>query len=126
MVSLMHLYRTADMNPTSSLPQVAASESKTVVRDRLVTENMSIVRPIALRVKESLPVHVDIDDLIHAGIMGLLDAAEKFDDSRQVTFRLYARHRIRGAMLDSLRDQDWATRDLRRWHKRLESATAGG
>jgi RNA polymerase sigma factor for flagellar operon FliA len=81
------------------------------------------VRAIAVRVYENLPVHVELDDLVHAGILGLFDAALKFDDSKQVSFQGYAKHRIKGAILDSLRDMDWASRDLRRRHKQLEEVT---
>jgi RNA polymerase sigma factor for flagellar operon FliA len=92
-------------------------------RDRLVLKHLPLVRAIAVRVYENLPVHVDLDDLIHAGIMGLFDAALKYDGSKQVTFQGYAKHRIKGAILDSLRDMDWASRDLRRRHKQLEAIT---
>lgn len=92
-------------------------------RDRLVLEHLPLVRAIAVRVYENLPVHLDLDDLVHAGIMGLFDAALKYDDNKQVTFKGYAKHRIKGAILDSLRDMDWASRDLRRRHKRLEAIT---
>lgn len=92
-------------------------------RDQLVLEHLPLVRAIAIRVYENLPVHVDLDDLIHAGVMGLFDAALKFDGEKQVTFRGYAKHRIKGAILDSLRDMDWASRDLRKRHKQLESIT---
>lgn len=68
-------------------------------------------------------MHVELEDLVHAGILGLFDAAHKFDDSKQVLFRGYAKHRIKGAILDSLREMDWASRDLRRRHKRLEEVT---
>jgi RNA polymerase sigma factor for flagellar operon FliA len=74
-------------------------------------------------VYENLPVHVDLDDLVHAGILGLFDAATKFDPEKQVIFSSYAKHRIKGAILDSLRQLDWASRDLRRRHKQLEAAT---
>jgi len=74
-------------------------------------------------VYENLPVHVDLDDLVHAGILGLFDAATKFDPEKQVVFSSYAKHRIKGAILDSLRQLDWASRDLRRRHKQLEAAT---
>jgi RNA polymerase sigma factor for flagellar operon FliA len=66
---------------------------------------------------------VDIDDLVHAGILGLFDAAKKFNPRKQVTFSSYAKHRIKGAILDSLRQLDWASRDLRRRHKQIEAAT---
>jgi RNA polymerase sigma factor for flagellar operon FliA len=85
-------------------------------------EHLSLVKAIAVRVHESLPVHVDLDDLIHAGIIGLFDAASKFDPDKQVTFSAYAKHRIKGAMLDSLRQLDWASRDLRRRHKQVDNA----
>lgn len=92
-------------------------------RDQLVLEHLPLVRAIAVRVYENLPVHVDLDDLIHAGVMGLIDAAMKFDGNKEVTFRGYAKHRIKGAILDSLRNLDWASRDLRKRHKQLESIT---
>jgi RNA polymerase sigma factor for flagellar operon FliA len=82
-----------------------------------------LVKAIAVRVYENLPVHVDLDDLVHAGILGLFDAATKFDPEKQVVFSSYAKHRIKGAILDSLRQLDWASRDLRRRHKQLEAAT---
>lgn len=92
-------------------------------RDRLVLKHLPLVRAIAVRVYENLPVHVELDDLVHAGILGLFDAAQKYDDNKQVNFQSYAKHRIKGAILDSLRDMDWASRDLRKRHKRLEEIT---
>src|SRR5437868_9902379 len=92
-------------------------------RDQMVLENLSLVKAIAVRVHESVPVHVDLDDLIHAGVMGLIDAAEKYDSGKKVEFKSYAKHRIKGAILDSLRQLDWASRDMRRRHKQVEAAT---
>src|SRR6267378_4192612 len=97
--------------------------SRMAKRDRIILEHLPLVRAIAIRVYENLPVHVDLDDLVHAGILGLFDAALKYDGDKQVTFRSYAKHRIKGAMLDSLRDLDWASRDLRKRHKKLEEIT---
>ena len=97
--------------------------SKTSKRDRVVLEHLPLVKAIAVRVYENLPVHVDLDDLVHAGILGLFDAATKYDPEKQVVFSSYAKHRIKGAILDSLRQLDWASRDLRRRHKQLEAAT---
>jgi RNA polymerase sigma factor for flagellar operon FliA len=97
--------------------------SKISKRDRVVLEHLPLVKAIAVRVYENLPVHVDLDDLVHAGILGLFDAATKFDPEKQVVFSSYAKHRIKGAILDSLRQLDWASRDLRRRHKQLEAAT---
>src|SRR6266852_3572497 len=93
------------------------------LRDRIVLDHLPLVKAIAVRVHENLPVHVDLDDLIHAGIMGLFDAASKYDPEKKVIFHSYAKHRIKGAILDSLRQLDWASRDLRRRHKQVEAAT---
>ncbi|HBY60488.1 MAG TPA: FliA/WhiG family RNA polymerase sigma factor, partial [Solibacterales bacterium] len=82
-----------------------------------------LVKAIAVRVHESLPVHVDMDDLVHAGVLGLFDAVGKYDPDKKVAFSAYAKHRIKGAILDSLRQLDWASRDLRRRHKQVEAVT---
>jgi RNA polymerase sigma factor for flagellar operon FliA len=93
------------------------------LRDRIVLDHLPLVKAIAVRVHENLPVHVDLDDLIHAGILGLFDAASKYDAEKKVVFHSYAKHRIKGAILDSLRQLDWASRDLRRRHKQVEAVT---
>jgi len=100
-----------------------AASSTFADRDRLVVDHLPLVRAIAIRVYESIPVHVDLDDLIHAGVMGLIDAATRFDSTKDVSFQSYAKHRIKGSILDSLRAADWASRDLRKRHKQLESIT---
>src|SRR5450755_403749 len=97
--------------------------AKIARRDRIVIEHLPLVKAIAIRVHENLPVHVDLDDLVHAGVLGLFDAASKFNPEKQVAFSSYAKHRIKGAILDSLRQLDWASRDLRRRHKQVEAAT---
>jgi DNA-directed RNA polymerase specialized sigma subunit len=102
---------------------VKAKSSKMTQRDRVVLEHLPLVKAIAVRVHENLPVHVDLDDLVHAGILGLFDAATKYDPDKMVTFSSYAKHRIKGAILDSLRQLDWASRDLRRRHKQVEAVT---
>jgi len=95
----------------------------TAKRDRIVLEHLPLVKAIAVRVHENLPVHVDLDDLVHAGILGLFDAVTKYNPDKQVAFSSYAKHRIKGAILDSLRQLDWASRDLRRRHKQVEAVT---
>lgn len=110
----------SDAQPTEAHP---SEESRFAIRDRVVLEHLPLVRAIAVRVHENLPVHVDLDDLVHAGIMGLFDAATKYDSEKNVAFSSYAKHRIKGAILDSLRQLDWASRDLRRRHKQVEAAT---
>src|SRR4051794_18505204 len=107
----------------SPTPATTVASDRESERDRLILQHLPLVRVIAVRVYENLPVHVELDDLVHAGILGLFDAALKYDDNKQVTFQSYAKHRIKGAILDSLRDMDWASRDLRKRHKRLEEIT---
>ena len=86
-------------------------------------DHLPLVKAIAIRVHENLPVHVDLDDLVHAGVLGLFDAAKKFDPAKKVVFQGYAKHRIKGAILDSLRQLDWASRDLRKRQKQLDAVT---
>jgi len=91
-------------------------------RERLLMEQLPQVRYIARRIHERLPRHVPLEDLVHAGVVGLIDALHKFDRNKHVQFGSYAKFRIRGAILDSLREMDWSPRDLRRKARRLEEA----
>ena len=91
-------------------------------RYSLILEHLRLAKAIAIKVHEKLPGHVDLDDLVQAGVMGLFDAANKFDANRQDVFSLYAKHRIKGAILDSLRQLDWASRDVRRRLHQAEAA----
>src|SRR5712692_6991019 len=91
-------------------------------RERVLMEQLPQVRYIARRIHERLPRHVPLEDLVHAGVVGLIDALHKFDRSKHVQFGSYAKFRIRGAILDSLREMDWSPRDLRRKARRLEEA----
>jgi RNA polymerase sigma factor FliA len=91
-----------------------------VERDQLAVKLLSLVRRVALEMRERLPQHVDLEDLSGAGVLGLLDAVRKFDARKHVKVETYARHRIRGAILDSLRELDTASRDMRRKNKMAE------
>src|SRR6202011_3944895 len=91
-------------------------------RDRMLVEHLPTVRFIARRIHERLPQHVELDDLVSAGVVGLIDAFAKFDHSKKVQFKSYAQFRIRGAILDSLRTLDWSPRELRRKGRAVEEA----
>jgi RNA polymerase sigma factor FliA len=80
---------------------------------RLLTEYTPLVRRLALQLIAKLPANVELDDLIQAGMMGLLDAASRYQDDQGAKFETYASQRIRGAMLDELRANDWVSRGLR-------------
>ncbi len=94
------------------------------VRNRILMEQMPQVRYIARHIHDRLPQHVPIEDLVHAGVLGLMDALTRYDEGRQVQFKTYAKFRIRGAILDSLRELDWSPRDLRRKARQIEIASA--
>ena len=79
-----------------------------------------LVKRVAFEMRQHLPPHVEMDDLVGAGTLGLVDALRKFDPSRKVKLESYARHRIRGGILDSLRTLDPASRDMRRRARKVE------
>lgn len=90
----------------------------------MLKEYLPLIRRLAHRLVSRLPDSIEVDDLINSGVLGLLDAVGKFDSERQIKFKTYAEFRIRGAMLDDLRSQDWASRSLRNDSNLLESTYA--
>ena len=98
------------------------SKKKLDQREGLIAEYAPLVKTIAGRLAIKLPRHISQDDLLSSGIMGLLDAIDKFDAEKGVEFKSYAEFRIRGAMIDELRSMDWVPRSVRRNAKRLEEA----
>jgi RNA polymerase sigma factor for flagellar operon FliA len=83
-------------------------------RDEIILAELPQVYFIAARIHERLPASVQIEDLVNAGVVGLIEAYNSFDHTRKAQFRTFARFRIRGAILDSLRVLDWGSRSLRR------------
>ncbi len=90
-------------------------------RDELILAYTPLIKYIATRLASRLPAHVALDDLISCGIIGLIDAIDKFDMSKKVQFKTYAEFRIRGAMLDELRALDWVPRSVRTKITQLEA-----
>jgi RNA polymerase sigma factor for flagellar operon FliA len=93
-----------------------------LLRDRLVLHYAPLVKYVAGRVGTGLPAHVEVADLIQSGIFGLVDAIEKFEPERGLKFETYAMQRIRGAILDDLRAQDWVPRSVRGRAREVERA----
>ncbi len=91
-------------------------------RERLIVHYLGLVKYVAGRLAAGLPDSVDIDDLVGAGMIGLMKAVEAFDPGKEVKFETYSIPRIRGAMLDELRNQDWFPRSIRRKAKRIDVA----
>lgn len=106
-----------------TMPSGAAEDARfTPEEERIMVEHLPVVRYIARRIHERLPQHVEMEELVSAGVLGLMDAFRKFDPAKKVQFRSYAQFRIRGAILDSLRTLDWSPRDLRRKGRAIEQA----
>ncbi|HWG57909.1 MAG TPA: FliA/WhiG family RNA polymerase sigma factor [Candidatus Acidoferrales bacterium] len=93
-------------------------------REQLLLDHLPQVQHIARRIHDRLPPQVPMEDLVHAGILGLLDAVRKFNPGKNVQLKHYAEFRIRGAILDSLRDVDWSPRALRRQGRKIEQASS--
>ncbi len=113
-------YPTAPISP--ALPNTEQT-NWAVDREQVLMDHLPLVRFVARRIHERLPQHVELEDLVSAGIVGLIDAFNKFDKGKNVQFRSYAQFRIRGAILDSLRTLDWGSRELRRKGRSIEEAT---
>jgi RNA polymerase sigma factor for flagellar operon FliA len=102
----------ADYSPTNA------------TRERLVVEYAPLIKYIAQKIAARLPANIELDDLMSSGVIGLMDAIEKYDASRDNKFKTYAEFRIRGAILDELRAQDWVPRSVREKAKILERCYA--
>jgi len=89
-------------------------------RENLILKYASLIKYIAQRIAARLPANIELDDLISSGVIGLMDAIDKYDASRDNKFKTYAEFRIRGAILDELRAQDWVPRSVREKAKQLE------
>jgi RNA polymerase sigma factor for flagellar operon FliA len=92
--------------------------------DDLVMLELSQVYYIATRIRERLPQQVELEDLVSAGVVGLIEAVRNFDRSKNVQFKTFAKFRIHGAIMDSLRETDWGSRHMRRKGREISEATS--
>lgn len=93
-----------------------------LTEDELIAQHAPLVRRLALQLASRLPANVELDDLMQAGMMGLLDAVRRYEVQSDAKFETYATTRIRGAMLDELRSQDWLSRSARSKAREIEAA----
>ena len=108
---------------TGSAQQYLAMDNEGVLqREALVLQHLPQVRLIAKRIHDRLPPHIALDDLISTGVVGLIEAVDNFDPSFNVQLKTYAERRVRGAIMDSLRQLDWAPREMRKKAKLIEAA----
>ena len=98
------------------------SEVPPNLKEQIVLEHTPLIRYIVNRIAVRLPSHIDLDDLHNTGVIGLMDAIEKYDPDKNCKFKTYAEFRIKGAILDQLRSLDWVPRSVRQKSRRLERA----
>jgi RNA polymerase sigma factor for flagellar operon FliA len=110
------------MTPAESAYKASVADAEDP--DGLVMQELPQVYYIAARIRERLPQQVDLEDLVSAGVIGLMEALRSFDPSKNIQFKAFAKFRIRGAILDSLRELDWGSRSLRRKGREIADATA--
>jgi RNA polymerase sigma factor for flagellar operon FliA len=94
------------------------------LKEQIVLEHAPLIRYIVNRIAVRLPSHIDLDDLHNTGVIGLMDAIDKYDPEKNCKFKTYAEFRIKGAILDQLRSLDWVPRSIRQKSRRLEQAYA--
>jgi RNA polymerase sigma factor for flagellar operon FliA len=97
-------------------------EIPATLKEQIVLEHAPLIRYIVNRIAVRLPSHIDLDDLHNTGVIGLMDAIEKYDPDKNCKFKTYAEFRIKGAILDQLRSLDWVPRSVRQKSRRLERA----
>jgi len=110
------------MTPAETAYKASAADA--IDENELVKQELSQVYYIAARIRERLPQHVEMQDLVSAGVIGLLEASRSFDVSKNVQFRTYAKFRIHGAIHDSLRETDWGSRYMRRRGREINEVVA--
>jgi RNA polymerase sigma factor FliA len=103
---------------------VGGQQQSLAERDRLVMAHLDLVKAIARTLAQRLPAQIEVNELISVGVLGLIEAARRYDPTTGVPFSAFARPRLRGAMLDTLRGADWAPRSLRRLRRELDAGIA--
>jgi RNA polymerase sigma factor for flagellar operon FliA len=107
-----------------AIPGYGAEKLDSGSQERMVLQYAPLIKYIASRLALRLPSHISLEDLISSGIIGLIDAVQKFDPSKNINFKTYAEFRIKGAMLDELRSLDWIPRSVRKKSHLVENAFA--
>jgi RNA polymerase sigma factor FliA len=103
-------------------PSAATRSIEQKARDEMLDAHMPLVRLVAERIHRRLPPGVDLGSLIHSGIVGLLEALQRYDERRGVAFQTYARYRIQGEIMEYLRSLDWVSRSVRAWGRKMAVA----
>lgn len=107
---------------TPPKPRLTQAQKAAQAREESVRKYLPLVRFVAEKIHRRLPPGVDLESLIHSGVVGLLEALERFDPKRGVEFEVYARYRIQGEVMQCLRSLDWVSRSVRSWGRKIEAA----
>jgi RNA polymerase sigma factor for flagellar operon FliA len=108
----------------SSKGRSIRSQKVDQAREQMITKCLPLARFVAERIHRRLPAGVDLESLIHSGVVGLLEAVDRFDPKRGVAFEVYARYRIQGEVMQCLRSLDWVSRSVRSWGRKIEATRA--
>jgi len=100
-------------------------EITTENREEVIIQYSPMIKYVANRIAMRLPPHIEVDDLISVGVLGLMDAITKYDSSRGAKFKTYAEFRVRGAILDELRSMDWVPRSIRQKASKVDKVVQG-
>jgi RNA polymerase sigma factor for flagellar operon FliA len=109
---------------SSSKGRASRSQRADQAKEQMISKYLPLVRFVAEKIHRRLPPGVDLESLIHSGVVGLLEALERFDPKRGVEFEIYARYRIQGEVMQCLRSLDWVSRSVRAWGRKIEAARA--
>ena len=110
----------------ASKPRVVEEiEITTENREEVIIRYSPMIKYVANRIAMRLPPHIEVDDLISVGVLGLMDAITKYDSSRGAKFKTYAEFRVRGAILDELRSMDWVPRSIRQKASQVDKVVQG-
>ena len=104
-------------------PSRAARAAEAPVNEEMVTRYLPLVRFVAEKVHRRLPPGVDLESLVHSGVVGLLEALKRYDPKRGVDFEVYARYRIQGEVMQCLRSLDWVSRSVRSWGRKIDATS---
>lgn len=110
------------MSKAMKTKAAAAEPQFDAAKEATIAKYLPLVRFVAEKVHRRLPPGVDIESLVHSGVIGLLEALDRFDPSRGVEFEVYARYRIQGEVMQCLRSLDWVSRSVRAWGRKIEAA----
>lgn len=110
------------MGKKTSTARQRQMQTGEAAKEEMIEKYLPLVRFVAEKIHRRLPPGVDLESLIHSGVVGLLEALDRFDPKRGVEFEVYARYRIQGEVMQCLRSLDWVSRSVRSWGRKMEAA----